>query len=89
MINQKKSNTEYNQFLSNLVLWNVLHNRYKKDEGQGHNQNNNYEKMIDYEASVKDFLPEIEKLDRDNIKSYFPLVDDIALIKIFKEVVRL
>ena len=44
--------------------------------------------MIDYEASVKDFLPEIEKLDRNNIKSYFPLVDDIALINIFKEVVR-
>jgi len=88
MINQKKLNTEYNQFLSNLVLWNVLHNRYKKDEEQGYNQNNNYEKMIDYEASVKDFLPEIEKLDRNNIKSYFPLVDDIALINIFKEVVR-
>ncbi len=88
MINQKKLNTEYNQFLSNLALWNVLHNRYKKYEEQGDNQNNNYEKMIDYEASVKDFLPEIEKIDRDNIKSYFPLVDDIALIKIFKEVVR-
>lgn len=87
MINQNKLNTEYNQFLSNLILWNVLHNRYKKYNEKGNKQIKNYEKMIAYEASVKVFLPELDKLDRINIKSYFPLVDDIALIKTFKEVV--
>lgn len=87
MINpsQHKINTAYNQFLTKLVLWDGLNNRYKADKEQGYHPIKNYEKMISLQATVQTLLPEIEQLDRESIRSYFPLVDDLALIQYFKD----
>ena len=89
MINptQHKNNTAYNHFLTKLVLWNGLYNRYKADKEQGYEPIKNYEKMLGYQAIVLSLLPSIELLERESIKSYFPYVDDIELIKLFKEAV--
>lgn len=80
-------NSTYNLFLTKLILWNGLYNKVSADQEQGFNPIKNYEKMINLQATVKSLLPDIEQLDRDSIKSYYPLVDDLALIKLFKEIV--
>lgn len=77
-------NKAYNEFLFQLVLWNFLYNKVEVDREQGYNPVKNYKKMIDAQDFVENMLPEIEKLDRSKIRSSFPLVDDIALIKLFK-----
>jgi hypothetical protein len=79
-------NKAYNEFLFQLVLWNFLYNKVEVDREQGYNPVKNYKKMIDAQDFVENMLPEIEKLDRSKIRSSFPLVDDVALIKLFKEV---
>lgn len=90
MINpsQHKINTAYNQFLTKLVLWNGLNNRLKADQEQGYKPSKNKEKMLTYQAQLEALLPEIEQLDRADIKSYYPLIDDLALIQIFKDTVQ-
>lgn len=87
MINKSEYtlNNTYNLFLTKLVLWHGLYNRHKADKEQGFHPIKNYEKMISYQATVQSLLPEIEQLDRDSIRSYFPLVDDKALIALFKD----
>lgn len=80
-------NKAYNEFLFQLVLWNFLYNKVKADKEQGYNPVKNYKKMIDAQDFVENMLPEIEKLDRSKIRSSFPLVDDVSLILLFKEVV--
>lgn len=89
MINKQQYiiNKAYNEFLFQLVLWNFLYNKVKADREQGYNPVKNYKKMIDAQDFVKNMLPEIEKIDRAKIRSLFPLVDDIALIQLFKEVI--
>jgi replication-associated recombination protein RarA len=89
MINysQYQINKEYNQFLSELVFWNHLNNKVKAGIEQGYNSAKNYEKMKEYEDKVLALLSEIEKLDRSKIRSFFPLVDDVVLIQVFKETV--
>jgi hypothetical protein len=41
--------------------------------------------MLSLKEKVESLLPTIEQLNRDDVKSYFPLVDDKALIQIFKD----
>ena len=41
--------------------------------------------MLSLKEKVESILPTIEQLNRDDVKSYFPLVDDKALIQIFKD----
>lgn len=84
---QYKLNSTYNQFLTKLILWNGLYNKVNADKEQDFNPIKNYEKMIHLQATLQSLLPDIEQLDRDSIRSYYPLVDDMALIKLFKEVV--
>lgn len=84
---QHQNNKAYNQFLSQLVFWNHLNNKVKSDRESESRSSKNYEKMKEYEASVSALLPEIEKLDRSMIRSFFPLVDDLKLIQVFKETV--
>jgi hypothetical protein len=42
--------------------------------------------MLSLKEKVESILPTIKQLDRDKIKSYFPLVDDKALIQLFKDI---
>lgn len=83
---QYKINSEYNKFLNQLVLWSYLYKKIEADKEQGFNPVKNYEKMISFQERVQELLPDMEKLDRSKIRSYYPLVDDLALIKLFKEV---
>lgn len=80
-------NKVYNEFLFQLVLWNFLYNKVKADREQGYNPVKNHKKMMDSQEFIENMLPEIEKLDRSKIRSSFPLIDDVSLIQIFKEVV--
>lgn len=82
---QYQNNKAYNQFLSQLVFWNHLNNKVESDREPESRPSKNYEKMKEYEASVSALLPEIEKLDKSKIRSFFPLVDDVKLIKHFKD----
>ena len=83
---QYKINSAYNKFLNQLVLWSYLYKKIEADKEQGFNPVKNYEKMISFQERVQELLPDMEKLDRSKIRSYYPLVDDLALIKLFKEV---
>lgn len=84
---QYQINKAYNQFLSQLVFWNYLNKKVKEDREQGDSSTKNYEKMKEYEDTVLALLPDIEKLDKSKIKSFFPLVDDVGLLQLFKETV--
>ena len=86
---QYQINKAYNQFLSQLVFWNHLNNKVKSDRESESRSSKNYEKMKGYEDTVLALLPDIEKLDRSKIRSLFPLIDDVALIQYFKEMVEL
>lgn len=77
--------TAYNLFINNLVLWHGLYNRLKVEEEQGYKPVKNYNKMIELKEKAISLLPSIEKIDRESIRSFFPLVDDLALIKLFKD----
>jgi hypothetical protein len=82
---QHKINSEYNKFLNQLVLWSYLYKRVEADKKQGFSPVKNYEKMISFQERVQALLPDMDKLDRSKIRSYYPLVDDIALIQYFKD----
>lgn len=56
----------------------------KKIKKQNIRDKLNYENMIACQEKVKAMLPEIEQLNRSRIRSYYPLVDDVALIEYFK-----
>ncbi len=86
-ITQYKINSAYNKFLNQLVLWSYLYKRVEADREQGFNPVKNYEKMVAFQERVQELLPDMEKLDRSKIRSYYPLVDDAALIQYFKEIV--
>lgn len=43
--------------------------------------------MISFQERLQELLPDMEKLDRSKIRSYYPLVDDVALIQYFKDTV--
>ena len=58
----------------------------KVDQEQGYSPVKNYNKMLSLKEKVESILPTINQLDRDKIKSYFPLVDDKALIQLFKDI---
>ena len=58
----------------------------KVDQEQGYSPVKNYNKMLSLKEKVESILPTIKQLDRDKIKSYFPLVDDKALIQLFKDI---
>lgn len=78
---QYQINKMYNKFLTQLVLWKYFKNKVDKAKEEDINR---YLKMMKiYEVKVLELLPEIQVLDRSKIKSCFPLVDDIALIKYF------
>jgi len=86
-IAQHKINSAYNKFLNKLVLWSYFYKRVERDKEQGLNQVKDYEKMISFQQTVQEMLPDMAKLDRSKIRSYYPLVDDLALIHYFKETV--
>jgi len=85
---QYKINSAYNKFLNQLVLWSYLYKRVEADREQGFNPVKNYEKMVAFQERVQELLPDMEKLDRSKIRSYYPLVDDAALIQYFKDTVQ-
>jgi len=85
---QYKINSAYNKFLNQLVLWYYLYKKVEADKEQGFSPIKNYEKMISFQERVQELLPDMEKLDRSKIRSYYPLVDDEALIKYFKDTVQ-
>jgi hypothetical protein len=80
-------NKSYNKFLTELVFWSYLYKKFKADKEQKFSYKNNYEQMISFQETVQRILPIIEKLDRSKIRSYYPLIDDVALIQHFKEIV--
>lgn len=84
---QHKINSAYNKFLNQLVLWSYLYKRVEADREQKFNQVKNYEKMVAFQERVQELLPDMEKLDRSKIRSYYPLVDDVALIQYFKDTI--
>jgi len=83
---QYKINSEYNKFLNQLVLWSYLYKRVEAGREQGCSSVKDYEKMISFQERVQNLVPAMEKLDRSKIRSYSPLLDDIALIQYFKDV---
>ena len=85
---QYEINSAYNKFLNKLVLWSYLYKRVEADRKQGFSPVKDYEKMISFQERVQELLPDMEKLDRSKIRSYYPLVDDIALIQYFKNMVE-
>lgn len=84
---QFEINSAYNKFLNQLVLWSYLYKRVKADREQGFSSVKDYEKMISFQERVQELLPNMEKLDRSKIRSYYPLLDDMALIQYFKGIV--
>lgn len=84
---QFEINSTYNKFLNQLVLWSFLYKRVEADREQGFNSVKDYEKMISFQKRVQELLPDMEKLERSKIRSYNPLLDDMALIQYFKDVV--
>ena len=85
-IEQYRINSEYNEFLNKLILWS-LYRKVEADKDQGLSLDSNYEKMISFQERVQNLVPAMEKLDRSKIRSYSPLLDDIALIQYFKDTV--
>ena len=85
---QYKINSEYNKFLNQLVLWSYLYKRVEAGKEQEFSTVKDCEKMISFQERVQELLPDMEKLDRSKIRSYFPLLDDIALIQYFKDTVN-
>jgi predicted transcriptional regulator len=86
-ITHSRINTAYNKFLNQLVLWSYLYRRVEADKKRGFSSVKNYEKMISFKEKVQELLPDMEKLDRSKIRSYYPLVDDVALIQCFKNTI--
>jgi hypothetical protein len=84
---QYKINSEYNKFLNQLVLWSYLYKIVEADREQGFSSVKDYDKMISFQERVQKLLPDMEKLDRSKIRSYSPLLDDMALIQYFKDTV--
>ena len=84
---QFEINSTYNKFLNKLALWSYLYKRVKADREQGFSPIKDYEKMISFQERVQNLLPAMEKLDRSKIRSYSPLLDDMALIQYFKDTV--
>ena len=84
---QFEINSAYNKFLNQLVLWSYLYKRVEEDREQGFRPVTDYEKMISFQERVQNLLPDMEKLDRSKIRSYSPLLDDMALIQYFKDTV--
>lgn len=85
---QYEINSAYNKFLNKLVLWSYLYKRVETDRKQGFSPVKDYEKMISFQEIVQELLPDMEKLDRSKIRSYYPLLDDMALIWYFKDIVE-
>ena len=85
---QYEINSAYNKFLNQLALWSYLYKRVEAGKEQGFSTVKDYEKMISFQERVQELLPDMEKLDRSKIRSYYPLVDDIALIQYFKNMVE-
>jgi hypothetical protein len=83
---QHKINSEYNKFLNQLVLWSYFYKRVEAEREKGFSPVKTYEKMVSFQEIVQGMLPDMEKLDRSKIRSYYPLLDDIALIRYFKDV---
>ena len=83
-IAQHKINSAYNKFLNQLVLWSYFYKRVERNKEHKLNQVKDYEMMISFQERVQKLLPDMEKLDRSKIRSYSPLLDDIALIQYFK-----
>jgi len=44
--------------------------------------------MLSYQKVVQAFLPKIEQLDITQIKSFYPQIEDITLIQVFKDVIQ-
>ena len=86
-IAQYEINSAYNKFLNQLVLWSYLYKRVEAGKEQEFSTVKDCEKMISFQERVQELLPDMEKLDRSKIRSYYPLVDDVALIQYFKEIV--
>lgn len=84
---QFEINSTYNKFLNKLALWSYLYKRVEADREQGFSPVQDYEKMISFQERVQELLPDMEKLDRSKIRSYSPLLDDMALIQYFKDTV--
>ena len=84
---QFEINSTYNKFLNKLALWSYLYKRVEADRKQGFSPVKDYEKMISFQERVQELLPDMEKLDRSKIRSYSPLLDDIALTQYFKDTV--
>jgi len=82
---QYQLNSKYNLFLRNLVLWSYLYKREEKFKLQNLRDQRNYENMVSCQEKVQAMLSEIEQIDRSKIRSYYPLIDDIALIQSFKK----
>lgn len=82
---QHKVNSQYNKFLNQLVLWYYFYKRVKANREQEFSLEKDYEKMVSFQERVQELLPDMEKLDRSKIRSYYPLVDDVALIRYFKD----
>lgn len=71
------------------MLWSYLYKREESFKKQNIRDKRNYENMVACQEKVQAMLPEIEQLNRSRIRSYYPIVDDLALIQSFKNILAL
>ncbi len=64
---QQETNTAYNKFLNQLVLWSYFYKRVEAKREQGFSPVKHYEKMISFQERVQELLPDMEKLDRSKM----------------------
>ena len=85
---QYETNEKYNNFLFQIILWSYLYKKIEADRKKGSRTVKDYEKMVSFQKTAQAMLLEIEKFDRSKIRSFYPLVDDIVLIQLFKDIVN-
>lgn len=82
---QHSINTAYNQLISNLVVWQYLTNKVKAETEQGYKVVKNKEKLERITDCILGSLPAFDGIDISNVNIYMPLVDDVALLQLFRD----
>lgn len=78
-------NKAFNLFLFQALMWQGLANKVESDKEMGFNPVKNKEKMLlTYDKAVR-IYQHLDLEDMSQYKSYYPLVDHIALIEKFRE----
>lgn len=86
-IAQHKLNKEYNRYILKLVEWTYLYNKVLDEIEQGFKPIKTVSKLEDLERYIADSFNTVEHLSKQ-AKHYSDLVDDKALIALFKSKIQ-